>query len=193
MKIAITGGIGSGKSFVCKQLWALGIAVYDCDAAAKRLMRTSLELRQQLIDLVGEAVYQGNVLQKSVLATFLLKNEGNKQAVNNIVHPAVANDFNSSGLEWLESAILFESGFNRRVAFDFVVCVSAPEAIRVNRIMHRDHISEQKARAWIARQMQQEEVERLSDFVILNDGRADLDAQIGQMLNKMEFNKTNQQ
>ena len=70
MKIAITGGIGSGKSYVCRLLEQRGIAVYDCDAAAKRLMRTSTTLQQQLKTLVGNAVYSADgVLQKPVLAS----------------------------------------------------------------------------------------------------------------------------
>lgn len=111
MKIAITGGIGSGKSYVCRLLEQRGIAVYDCDAAAKRLMRTSTTLQQQLKTLVGDAVYSADgVLQKPVLAEFLLASEANKLAINDIVHPAVATDFATSGQQWLESAILFESG-----------------------------------------------------------------------------------
>ena len=87
MRIAITGGIGSGKSFVCRRLEARGIRVYDCDAAAKRLMRTSGQLIQSLTELVGKGVYKDGVLQKKVLAEFLLASEENKQAVNDIVHP----------------------------------------------------------------------------------------------------------
>lgn len=183
-KTAITGGIGSGKSFVCERLKALGIQVFDCDASAKRLMRTSAALQEQLRRLVGESVFEDGKLQKAVLAAFLLKSEENKQAVNDIVHPAVASDFEQSGLPFIESAILFDSGFDRRIKLDHVVCVSAPEAIRVSRIMQRDHISEQQARAWIARQMPQQDVERRSDFVICNDGKANLDMQIKQMLSQ---------
>ena len=157
--IAITGGIGSGKSYVCQLLEKHGIKVYDCDAAAKRLMRTSATLRQQLRQLVGPQVYRGCILQKRVLAEFLLASEANKQAVNEIVHPAVALDFIESDYQWLESAILFDSGFHRRVPFSFVVCVSAPEGVRVQRIMARDGISEAKALEWIHRQMPQEQVE----------------------------------
>ena len=97
--VAITGGIGSGKSFVCQLLNRRGIEVYDCDAAAKRLMRTSEPLRRGLRQLVGPAVYRGCILQKRVLAEFLLASEENKQAVNEVVHPAVAADFMASGLQ----------------------------------------------------------------------------------------------
>lgn len=185
MRVAITGGIGSGKSYVCKRLEAFGIRVYDCDAAAKRLMRTSSALQRDLCRLVGDDVYVDDVLQKQVLAKFLLASEDNKQAVNQIIHPAVARDFECSGYEWLESAILFDSGFDRRIHFDYIVCVSAPLEIRIQRVMNRDGISREKTMEWISRQLPQEEVLKRADFEIVNDGMDDIDEQILIVLNKM--------
>ena len=181
--IAITGGIGSGKSFVCQLLKKRGIRVYDCDEAAKRLMRSSESLKSALRQLVGNKVYTADGrLQKRVLAAFLLTSEANKQAVNNIVHPAVAQDFLSSGLSWLESAILFDSGFDARLPFDHVVCVTAPLELRVTRVMQRDGITREKALEWIHCQMPQEEVLRRSDYEIINDGVRDLETQIDELL-----------
>lgn len=184
-KVAITGGIGSGKSHVCKQLAARGIDVYDCDAGAKRLMRTSVELKEALQRLVGTNVYADGVLQKRVLAEFLLQSEENKQAVNAVVHPAVALDFEQSGMEWLESAIYYESGFHARVHINITVAVTAPDEIRINRIMARDNITKQKAQAWLNAQMPQEEIRQRADFEIVNDGHADLDKQITELLQKI--------
>ena len=186
MLTAITGGIGSGKSYVCRILESRGICVYDCDAAAKRLMRTSEKLQQELRQLVGQDVYTSDgQLQKRVLADFLLTSEANKLALNDVIHPAVAEDFLSSGMTWLESAILFESGFDRRVSFDRVVCVSAPRDVRIQRIMRRDNITTEKAAEWIDTQMAQEEVERRSHFVIVNDGKSDIEQQVDNMLSKI--------
>ena len=186
MLTAITGGIGSGKSYVCRILESRGISVYDCDAAAKRLMRTSEKLQQELRQLVGQEVYTSDgQLQKRILADFLLTSEANKLALNDVIHPAVAEDFLSSGMTWLESAILFESGFDRRVSFDRVVCVSAPRDVRIQRIMRRDNITAEKAAEWIDTQMAQEEVERRSHFVIVNDGKSDIEQQIDNMLSKI--------
>ena len=185
MRVAITGGIGSGKSYVCKRLEAFGIRVYDCDAAAKQLMRTSSALQRDLCRLVGDDVYVDGVLQKQVLAKFLLASEDNKQAVNQIIHPAVARDFECSGYEWLESAILFDSGFDRRIHFDYIVCVSAPLEIRIQRVMNRDGISREKTMEWISRQLPQKEVLKRADFEIVNDGMEDIDEQILIVLNKM--------
>jgi len=177
MKIALTGGIGSGKSFVCRLLEKRGLKVYDCDAAAKRLMRTSEDLKQQLCNLIGpEAYTPEGLLNKAEVARFLLLSEGNASAVDAIVHPAVARDFEQSGYAWMECAILYESGFDRLV--DRVVAVCAPTEVRLQRIMARDAISRQRALEWLARQWPQEEVCRRADYVIDNDGRKDLDAQL---------------
>ena len=178
MIVALTGGIGSGKSFVCRFLETKGIRVYDCDAAAKRLMRTSLLLQQQLCQLVGPELFAERKLQKALLARFLLASEENKQAVNAVIHPAVAADFLSSGYEWFESAILFESGFNKRVPCDFVVGVTAPVEVRARRVMDRDGISYEKAKDWIMRQMPEEEMKSRCNYIIVNDGETNIESEV---------------
>jgi len=183
MRIAVTGGIGSGKSFVCRRLSGLGIDVYDCDSAAKRLMRTSSRIRDRLKALVGECVYDGGRLDKAVMARFLLESEEHAEAVSAIVHPAVAEDFEASGKRWMECAILFESGFDRLV--DITVCVVAPEDVRIERIMRRDGITREKALEWIARQMPQEEVARRCTYTIVNDGKENIENQINNIINKI--------
>ncbi len=189
MITALTGGIGAGKSFVAKCLKARGISVYDCDAAAKRLMTSSTTVRQQLQQLIGKKAYIGERLNKALIAEFLLAADENRLAINAIVHPAVADDFMQSGFEWIESAILFDTGFDRLLPIDYTVCVSAPLEVRICRIMKRDNISRDKAIEWINRQMSQEEVERRSDFVVQNDGLTDITGQIDQLLSKLK--KTN--
>lgn len=189
MKIAITGPIGSGKSYVCRELARHGIGVYDCDAAAKRLMRQDRSLQHALQSLVGEEVYREGTLQKAVLARFILSGESQKQAVNDVVHPAVAIDFEQSGMDWLESAILFESGFRRRTRLDRVVCVTAPEELRIRRVMERDHVNKDNARQWVAAQMSQKEMMELSDYVIVNDGEQNVAVQIERILDNLLENK----
>jgi len=180
-RIAITGGIGSGKSFVCRMLAEHGIEIYDCDAAAKRLMRTSSELRARLTGLVGSNLYDGERLNKPVMAQFLLSSDENQRAINAIVHPAVGEDFLRSGMKWMECAILFESGFDKLV--DYKICVVAPLEIRLQRIMQRDGLTHQKAMEWISKQLPQEKVSSKCDFVIVNDGVADLQQQIENLNN----------
>lgn len=200
MKTGITGGIGSGKSYVAKLLKQRGIDVYDCDAAAKRLMRHSEELRQRLTALIGPDTYSLRlqpheahksyevpwpnesqwVLNKAAVAKFLLASEENAHAIDAIVHPAVFRDFEESGQLWLESAILYESGADRLV--DRVIVVTAPEELRLQRVMARDGISREKALEWMGRQWPQDEVRRRADFEIVNDGIMDLEQQINEII-----------
>ncbi|MGM9702403.1 MAG: dephospho-CoA kinase [Prevotella sp.] len=183
-RIAITGGIGSGKSYVCKLLKARGIEVYDCDAGAKHVLATSAEVRRRLTELIGADAYMADGrLNKAVVASFLLASEDNKKAINAIVHPAVMDDFISSGKAWMESAILFESGCDRFV--DKVVAVTAPDDVRISRIMMRDNITRAKAQEWIDCQMSQEEIRRRSDFELINDGRQDVESQIEDIINNI--------
>ena len=180
MKIGITGGIGSGKSYVCQLLKQRGIEVYDCDSAAKRLMRTSAPLQQRLTTLIGNDTYrEDGSLNKAVVAQFLLASEENAKAIDAIVHPAVFEDYLRSGMEWVESAILYESGLDK--ILDKVIVVTAPEEIRIERIMQRDNISAEKAKEWIARQLPQETVREKADYEIVNDGETPLKPQIDQL------------
>ncbi len=188
LKMGIAGGIGSGKSYVCKLLAQRGIEVYDCDAAAKRLIRTSPDIRQQLTELIGPETYQEDrSLNKAVVARFLLESETNAKAIDAIVHPAVFRDFEESGSLWMESAIMFESGAYRYV--DRVVVVTAPEEVRIQRVMQRDGISREKVLEWLQRQWPQDEVRRRADYEIVNDGQADLPSQIERLLVSLDVSK----
>ncbi|MBP1538917.1 MAG: dephospho-CoA kinase [Prevotella sp.] len=185
---ALTGGIGSGKSFVASLLRKRGIEVYDCDSAAKQLMRESTELQKQLSALIGKSVFDDGQLNKRAIAEFLLESEGNKQAVNNIVHPAVARDFEQSGLSWIESAILFESRFNERIHIDCVICVTAPRRVRIRRIMERDNITADQARQWVDRQTPQRLTAQRSDYIIVNDGIENVEEQLETIMKTMTIN-----
>ena len=188
MKIGITGGIGSGKSYVCRQLEQRGYTVYDCDSAAKRLIRSSPYIRRRLTALIGPHTYLADgSLNKSSVAEFLLKSEDNARAIDRIVHPAVFRDFIESGLEWMESAIIYESGIHRLV--DRVIVVTAPEELRIQRVMARDEISREKVLEWMSRQLPQEEVRQRADFEIVNDGLADLNLQLDEILKEISNNK----
>lgn len=184
MKIALTGGIGSGKSFICRELEKRGIRVYDCDAGAKRLMRDSCVIVRQLTALIGKDAYVNGMPNKARIAQFLLQSEDNKLAINHIVHPEVIRDFYSSGLDWMESAIIFEAHLEHTV--DRIVCVTAPEDVRVQRIMERDSIPHDRAVEWIRAQMPQEEAVRRSHYVIINDGKADIRSQVTSLLQSLQ-------
>lgn len=184
-KVAITGGIGSGKSYVCERLRQHGIDIYDCDAAAKRLMRTSKKLIASISQLVGEDAYSDGKLNKAAIARFMMESEDNIQKINQLVHPAVGRDFIRSQMRWMECAILFESGFQRYV--DKVVCVTAPKETRIRRVMERDGIAREKVLEWMGKQLPQHIVAQRSDFVIVNDEVANVDEQVERLLTQLDF------
>lgn len=187
-RIGITGGIGSGKSYVARLLEdRFGIPVYDCDAHAKRLSNEDPVIREALTALVGPQVYEGNTLSKSVLAAFLFSSEVNAARVNAIIHPAVRRDFEqwqkkqTAGTVGLESAILFESGFNQLV--DKVLYVDAPLPLRIQRAMQRDGAEKSQIEQRISRQ-HAEDYKQQADYIIQNDqkGRTALLRQLREWL-----------
>lgn len=175
--IGITGGIGSGKSYVSAIIREkFGIPVYDCDKEAKRLTASDAEIRRKLIQLVGPETFNGEELVRQHLADFLFGSEENARKVNAIIHPAVLRDFKQWARKQqqpvvaLESAILFESGFNKSV--DRVLFVDAPEEVRLRRAMQRDSATEQQISARM--KMQQPELHRQqADYVVHNSSDDD--------------------
>ncbi len=180
-RYCITGGIGAGKSYVCNIMRRRGIDIYDCDRGAKRLMLEDAILRQQLTALIGPQTYNADgSLNKSAVTRYLLQGEEHKQRINAIVHPAVIRDFYASGLQWMESAILYEAHLEHTV--DHVVAVAASEDVRIQRVMQRDHLPQEKAAEWVHGQTDQQMVCQRADYVIINDGEADLEQQVTRML-----------
>ena len=176
MRICLTGGIGAGKSYVCRILRERGVEIYDTDNAAKRLIAESPLIRQRLKELVGG-------VEKQAIAAFLLKSEENKLAINNIVHPAVIEDYLNSGYEWMECAIIYEAHLEQYV--DKVIAVTAPREVRIERIMSRDGISREEAEQWIDAQYPQEKVAERADFVIDNNGNKDLQKQLEEIWQRL--------
>ena len=186
---AITGGIGSGKSYVCRLLEARSDPVFYCDDEAKRILRTDQAVRGELQTLIGQSVYaEDGTLQKSVLAAYLCRGTECAERVNAIVHPRVAAAFRAWASQqvarhrriFMECALLFESGFDQLV--DKSVLVYAPEDVRLRRVMERDHITAETARRWMALQMPEEEKRRRADLEIRNDGISPLESQIDTLL-----------
>ena len=175
MKIlGITGGIGSGKSFVCSVMREeFHIPVYDCDAEAKRLMNADASICQELSQLVGEQVLdsEGHI-NRHELASYLFASDEHADQVNAIVHPVVRHDFHQwcsaqqAQVVAMESAILYESGFDAEV--DSVVFVDAPIADRLARAARRDQCSETEVRNRMARQSDSL-ARRCASWVIFND------------------------
>ena len=192
--IAITGGIGSGKSYVSALLEKAGIPVYNADTESKRLTTENAEIRCGLVNLLGEEVYAEGVLNKPMLASYLFANAENAARVNAIIHPCVKKDFKQwmemhaeSELVALESAILYESGFDDVV--DTVVVVYAPKELRLKRAMLRDAASREQIEARMNAQMDDEEKCRKADFVVYNDGTLPLEEQLTSVINQIKRGK----
>ena len=194
ISIAITGGIGSGKTYVSNMFQERGVPIYNADTEAKRLMVQDDVIRKELIALVGKEVYQGTELNKPLLASYLFSSAEHVQQINSIVHPRVKANF----VEWLkarreyavagiESAILFEAGF--RDSVDSVIMVSAPEELRLARAMKRDGATEQQIRSRMSAQMNEDEKIKMADFVIHNDETKPLDEQISFILQILKTSK----
>ena len=192
LTIGITGGIGCGKSYVSAKMRLRGIPVYDSDTRAKLITATNPVIKMELTRLVGPTLYCPcgcGVLQKEVLAKFIFGNSDNLAKVNAIIHPRVKEDFRQwaderKGKDFciLESAILFESGFDGEV--DFKVCVDAPLELRIRRCMERDKTTREAVVERINNQMDQAEKCSKADFVIVNDGVQALEPQIDALLEK---------
>ena len=193
IRIGITGGIGSGKSVVSRLLELMGVPVYVSDIETRRLMVEDVQIRRELVSLLGEDVYQGGRLNKPLLASYLFGSAAHAARVNGIVHPRVKDDFRrwcrlhvSDRWVGMESAILLEAGFRREV--DVVVMVSAPLEVRIRRAMERDASSRESIEQRIRSQMDDGEKCRLSDFVIVNDGEKPLIPQVLSLISSLSKN-----
>lgn len=183
MIIGITGGIGSGKSTIAKQLREMGYMVYDTDSEAKRLIVEDTHIRQQIEQLFGSEVYKDGVYQTALVAQRVFADHSLLAKLNAIVHPAVKADImnrvsrlasqesqigNQKNLFFIECAILYQAGFD--TLCDKVVAVTAPEETRLARTVARDHSTIEKVRARIHAQEAEKDVKR-ADIVINNDGQ----------------------
>jgi dephospho-CoA kinase len=184
LKIGITGGIGSGKSTVCRIFETFGIPVYYADDRAKAIMVEDEELIQKLKKAFGDFVYlQDGSLNRAGLAEVVFNDKKKLELLNSIVHPAVYRD----GEKWQmaqknvpytlkENAIMFETGGHQFM--DKVITVFASKDVRLERVMKRDGTDSATIEARMDKQMADEEKVKLADFVIYNDGKQALIPQI---------------
>ncbi|MBQ8272589.1 MAG: dephospho-CoA kinase [Tidjanibacter sp.] len=175
-RVAITGGIGSGKSTVCRALAALsGAPIYDSDSRAKEIMATHPDVRQELIELFGEEVFAEGVLNRAFISSRVFGNQAMLQRLNAIVHPRVVADFEQwaesqcSRYVILESALLFTSPLVGH--YDLAVVVDAPLEMRVERCVRRDGATPEEVRRRIGSQMSAEQMRQRADIVVEADGR----------------------
>ncbi len=171
--VGVTGGIGSGKSIVCRVFATLGIPVFNADDAAKYLMENDGALRQSIVELIGGDSYVNGKLNRNHISTVVYSHPEKLNQLNAIVHPATV----AYGNKWIqqqnapylvkEAAIFFESGSYKNM--DIMVGVFAPLEVRVARAMKRGNLSREKVLSIVGQQMDEDEKMSRCDHVITND------------------------
>lgn len=176
LKVGITGGIASGKSAVCKIFEVIGIPVYSADKRAKTLIFENPEIRKEIVLLLGDKAYRKDGSYDTTFVSSIVFSDPLKlQALNEIVHPRVREDYmlwhdlQEAPYTLHEAALIIESGFHAMM--DKLIVVTAPEDIRIKRIIYRDGISEEEAMGRIISQMPDDEKLKYSDYVVNNNGQ----------------------
>lgn len=204
MVIGVTGGIGSGKTYICKLLEIASLPVFYCDDEAKRLMNSDPDVKQSIVELFGDEAYievthldeksKGSeenqetevTLNKELISSKIFSDPTLRKKMNDIVHPAVLTAFEKwrqeqeSNVTVIESALLFETGYDQKS--DLIVVVSAPMELRIKRLKKRDKMSEQEIEKRINAQMDESTKLRKADVIITNSLRDDLNTQIFKLL-----------
>jgi dephospho-CoA kinase len=193
LKIGITGGIGTGKTTACKLFEKYNIPVYYADDRAKWLMNNNPLIREALLEAFGEEVFdENNQLNRPYLGQLIFNDQTQLDLINSIVHPAVRED----GAQWQiiqeeneapyslkEAALLFESGSYQFL--DKIIVVTAPEELRIQRVMQRDNIDQKAVLARIQKQMPQQEKEAKADFILENISLVELEKQVALLHKKI--------
>lgn len=176
LSIGITGGIGSGKTTVCKIFKLMGVPVFEADLAAKSVINTNTGIRKGLIQLFGDEIYDNNNnINRKMLANLIFNDEILLEKVNLLVHPVVRTEFENwkklqdQAYVIHEAAILFESGFYKMM--DFTILVSAPEEMRIVRVIQRENITPDQVQQRIKKQWTDEEKRSLASIELVNDNK----------------------
>jgi len=199
--IGITGGIGSGKTFICDKLKQKGFPVYEADVRALNLIETQNEIKQSIISLLGPESFTPNGnYNRAFVGNLVFKNPELLEKLNKIIHPATMEDFkhftNNIAFEnpecpflFKEAAILFEAG--TYTSCDAVILVFAPEKLRIKRVMERSGISEENIINRIRNQWTEIRKMSLANYVVINDGYSDSDNEIMKLIAwlKYKFNR----
>jgi dephospho-CoA kinase len=170
--VGLTGGIGSGKTTVSKMFSALGVPVYIADVEAKKLTNTSKVIRRKIISIFGEKSYKDEVLDSKYIANIVFNDSEKLEKLNNIIHPKVAKHFKKwvakqEGVYCIkEAAILFENGSYK--SCDATILVTAPETIRIKRVLQRDGVTKEEVRARMKNQWSDTKKRSLTRLVIEN-------------------------
>jgi dephospho-CoA kinase len=196
LKIGLTGGIGSGKTTVSQIFKILGVPVFDADTAAKEAMEHNPVLKEKLINTFGAAVFVEHKLNRKYLADIVFNDAHQLDVLNALVHPitiaAAADWFATQNSPYVikEAALIFEAGAG--VGLDYIIGVFAPTALRIKRVMDRDHLSREEVLSRMNRQIDDQIKMKLCDFVIQNNNQALLTKQVLELHEKfLKLSNTN--
>ena len=196
LKIGLTGGIGSGKTTVSQIFKILGVPVFDADTAAKEAMEHNPVLKEKLINTFGAAVFVEHKLNRKYLADIVFNDAHQLDVLNALVHPltiaAAADWFATQNSPYVikEAALIFEAGAG--VGLDYIIGVFAPTALRIKRVMDRDHLSREDVLSRMNRQIDDQIKMKLCDFVIQNNNQALLTKQVLELHEKfLKLSNTN--
>ena len=180
--IGLTGGIGSGKSTAARMFESLNVPIYNADKEAKNLMNKDASLKSGIKQLFGEKAYLNNKLNREFIAGIVFKNKDMLQTLNSLVHPEVRKHFlawvasQSSSYVIQENPLIFEK--NDQHLFDKVILVTADKQKRIDRVMHRDNVTEVQVLERMSNQLNDELKTKLADFVIYNDTIENMKTQV---------------
>ena len=192
VKVGLTGGIGSGKTTVSNFLLDYGIPVYNSDSKGKTLMNTNLELKNNIVSIFGERVYDNGILNTNLLSSIVFSNPKKIEQLNNLVHPKVAQDFN----QWVgknnnkpilvkEAAILIESG--AYLNMDKIILVVSEKSTRINRVSKRDNSDLESIEKRINLQLTDNEKIKYADYIIENNSSLEnLKLEVLKVVNKIK-------
>lgn len=182
LRIGLTGGIGSGKTTIANIFLTLGIAVYDADTAAKQLMNTNLQIRQQLTERFGAATYKDDQLDRAYLSSKVFGDAALLAELNAIIHPVTIQD----SINWFtrqqgpyaikEAALIFESGSEKHL--DYIIGVQADKELRIERVLRRGGLDREAVIARMNKQMDEAEKMKRCHFVIDNSGKVSVIMQV---------------
>jgi len=189
--VGVTGGIGSGKTFVCKILSTMGYPVFYSDSVAKNLIVNNIEVKRQIISFLGDESYlKSGELNRTYLAQQIFSDKNKLESINKIVHPAVKKAFNEwiekqgSSLVFYESAILFETESYKD--FDKVILVIASKETKIKRILKRDNSTIQDIEKRMVNQWSDDQKIPLSDYIITNNEDSMLIEQINEVIENLK-------
>jgi dephospho-CoA kinase len=174
LKIGVTGGMGTGKSTVCRVFETLGVPVFYADAEAKRLLNESAEVQAKLKRIFGEEIFSGGMPDRKKIAAIVFHDRKKLDELNALLHPATIARSN----EWFlqqenvpyaikEAALIYEAGAEKQL--DKVIVVTAPEELCIGRIVLRDYVTPDEVRARIRNQLPQDVKAARADFIVEND------------------------